>query len=294
MSDFTIHPGTHIGPVHLIVSDLERALGFYRDVLGLEARAGEDGATELWADGGAPLILLTERPGARPKPPRTTGLYHYAILLPTRRELAHALRRLMAARYPIQGAADHLVSEALYLADPDGNGIEMYADRPREEWQRRDGEVTMSTEALDAAGLMAELEGEEDKAYRLPGGTRIGHIHLHVSDLVQARAFYCDVLGFELITTYPLDRAATRPPDALFVAAGGYHHHIGLNIWAGAGAPPPPPDAAGLHYFTICLPDAGELRRTVERLRAAGVPLEESPGGVFLQDPSENRIRLAG
>jgi len=281
---FVIHPDTTIGSVHLTVSDLERALHFYTQVLGFGLDGRQDGAAWLTADGTTPLLVLTEQPGAQPKPARSTGLYHFAVLLPGRVELARWLRHMLDAGHPLQGASDHLVSEAIYLADPDGNGIEMYADRPRQAWPRRDGQLQMATEALDGAGLLAELEADSRLWSGLPSQTRIGHIHLHVADLRQAEAFYCDALGFERVTSYGA--------SALFVSAGGYHHHIGLNTWAGVGAPPPPPGSAGLRFFTVCLPDRGELERAAAHLQASGVELEQKEGAISVQDPSGNRIRL--
>jgi catechol 2,3-dioxygenase len=274
------------------VADLDRSLRFYCDVFGLQVARRRAATAWLAADGAQPLVVLTEHPGARPKPPRTTGLYHYAVLVPGRTELARVLKHLLERRYPLQGAADHLVSEALYLADPDGNGIEIYADRPREDWPRRDGRLQMATEPLDGEGLLSELNGDSDEWKGMPPQTRVGHIHLHVADLHQARAFYCDALGFELVTGYPPEQAARGTPSALFVSAGGYHHHIGLNIWAGVGAPPPPPDSVGLRFYTIRLPDDRELQRTAQRLRASGIELDDGGDAITLHDPSENMIQL--
>ncbi len=293
MSDrFVIHPDTTIGSVHLTVADLERSLRFYRDVLGLKIVRQQAQTTWLAAGVAQPFVVLTEQPGARPKPPRTTGLYHYAILMPGRTDLARVLKHLLERRYPLQGAADHLVSEALYLADPDGNGIEIYADRPQEHWPWLDGQLQMATEALDVEGLLAELNGDSDEWNGLRPQTRVGHIHLHVADLHQARAFYCDALGFDLVTGYPPGQAARGAPSALFVSAGGYHHHIGLNIWAGVGAPPPPPDSVGLRFYTICLPDDRELQRTARHLRTSGIELDGAEDAIILQDPSKNTIQL--
>jgi catechol 2,3-dioxygenase len=263
---------------------LERALRFYTEALGFGIGGRQDGTAWLAADGTTPLLVLAEQPGAQPKPARSTGLYHFAVLLPARVELARWLRHMLDAGYPLQGASDHLVSEAIYLADPDGNGIEMYADRPRQAWPRRDGQLQMATEALDGAGLLAELEADNRPWSGLPPQTRVGHIHLHVADLGRAAAFYCDTLGFERVTTYGA--------SALFVSAGGYHHHIGLNTWAGVGAPPPPPGSVGLRFFSVCLPDQAELERAVAHLRASGVGLEQADGAISVQDPSGNRIHL--
>ncbi len=279
----SMHPDACIGSVHLIVSDLDRSLQFYGSVLGLRTRRREEAVVEL-GTGTASLLMLWERAGARPRPPHTSGLYHFAILLPARADLAHALQRLVEVRYPIDGASDHLVSEAAYLADPDGNGIEIYADRPRSAWPVQNGRLRMDTLPLDLENLMGEMKTTSRSENSLPDGTRIGHIHLHVADLRIAEAFYRDVLGFDLMVRYG--------DSASFLSAGGYHHHIGLNTWAGVGAPPPPPDAAGLRYFTILLPNGAELARVVGRVRDAGVPVEETPGGVLVRDPSQNGVML--
>lgn len=280
----SIHPDTSLGAVHLTVSALGRSLEFYREILGFSVLRQDEAVAEL-GTGSTPLVVLSERPGATPKPPNTTGLYHFAILLPARADLARALRRLADTRYPIEGASDHLASEALYLADPDGNGIEIYADRPRSAWTYRNGQLQMATVALDVEGLMKELQTDPRPWNGLPSGTRIGHIHLHVADLRAAEAFYRDVLGFDLVLHYGT--------SASFLSAGGYHHHIGLNTWAGVGAPPPPPGAAGLRWFTIVVPDRAEAERILRRAQEAGVRCEDQNGGVFLCDPSGNRMRLA-
>jgi len=286
---FSLPSGTAVGPVALTVADLGVSEPFYRDVLGFRPleRTGDGNTLALGAAGSeAPLLLLTEQPGARPKPARATGLYHFAVLFPDRRDLARALARLLQHRYSLQGASDHWVSEALYLADPDGNGIELYRDRPREAWKHaRDGSVAMATDPLNLEGLLGELRGEEDTAERdLPAGTIIGHVHLHVGDLAAAERFYHGVLGFD-VTMRSL-------PGALFVSAGGYHHHLGLNTWAGVGAPPPPPDAAGLRHFAVRLPDTATLHAVQERLQEAGIATESHASGLLAADPSGNRVLL--
>lgn len=284
MASFTIHPDTTLGPMHLIVADLGRALRFYRDVLGLQAQNGADGTTLLAPAGGEPIIALTERPGARPKPPRTAGLYHFAILLPSRRDLARVVQRLVETRYGVQGASDHGVSEALYLADPDGNGIEIYIDRPRDAWPRRGGSLEMVTDPLNFDGLMAELAGQDAPWTGLPAETRIGHIHLHVRDLREAEAFYTGALGLDLTQRYG--------SAAAFLSAGGYHHHVGINTWAGIGAPPPPADAVGLRHFTLMLPSRAALDATVARLKASGHAPQAMGNGFLVHDPSGNAILL--
>jgi catechol 2,3-dioxygenase len=277
-----MNPETNLGPVHLTVADLDRAMEFYGGVLGLRSQ-GRNGTAILTADGVTPLVVLRAQPGARPKPPHTTGLYHYALLVPTRPDLARTLLRLTETRYRIEGASDHLVSEALYLPDPDGNGIEIYADRPRDVWPTRQGRLQMATEPMDVQGLLREVTGNPPWQGLAPG-TRVGHVHLHVADLAPAETFYRDVLGFDLMLHFG--------HSAAFLSVGGYHHHIGLNTWAGAGAPPPPPDAAGLRFFTLQLEDQDEVNRLTARLAQAGVASQAQNGGLLVHDPSANGILI--
>ncbi len=278
----SMDPRTNLGHVHLTVANLDRSLKFYEQVLGFRVQKREGDSVYLGV-GGEDLLLLTESPGVKPRPRNTTGLYHFAILLPDRTSLARSLRRLVEKDYPLWGASDHLVSEALYLDDPDGNGIEIYRDRPRGEWHWREGRVEMDTRRLDLGGLLAE-PGSERPWEGLPTGTSIGHVHLHVRDLDEAERFYHETLGFDVTTRYG--------DQALFVSAGGYHHHVGLNTWAGAGAAPPPDGSAGLRYFTVRLPEVSELERVVRRLREDGVAFEEQPGLIRLRDPSGNGISI--
>lgn len=277
-----IHPDTELGPVHLRVSDLDRSILFYREVIGFEVLQHAGKTVELTADGQNPLLVLEEMENAAIMSKRThTGLYHFAILLPDRKSLGLALRNLIDHQIRM-GSSDHLVSEALYIDDPDHNGIEIYRDRPRDTWKRdAQGEVLMAVDPLDGQGLLDEAGDEAWSG--LPAGTKIGHIHLHVADLERTKEFYCNGLGFDLTAHYG--------NSALFVSAGGYHHHIGLNTWAGVGAPVPPPNAAGLNFFTVVVPTADEMKAIMDRLGNAGITAERQEDGWFVQDPSGIRIQ---
>ena len=282
MTNHSIHPDTTVGYVHLTIANLDRSLAFYQDILGFQVHRRE-GETVYLGAGGPDLLLLTEEPAAQPVS-GVTGLYHFAILTPSRLALAQSLRHLAETKTPVQGFADHLVSEAIYLADPDGNGIEIYRDRPRSEWPRQNGQLQMASDPLDIAGILAELEAQPEPWTGLSPQTTLGHIHLHVATIPEAQAFYCDVLGFDLMVRYG--------PSAGFVSAGGYHHHIGFNTWAGVNAPPPPPGAIGLRYFTINLPDAAALAAVVESIEHAGVAFKEKDDVIFVRDPAQNGIVL--
>jgi catechol 2,3-dioxygenase len=275
----SIHPGTQVGHLSLTVSDLDRSVDFYTGTLGFRLLERKDGNATLGA-GDTPLLLFTEEPGAQPKPPRATGLYHFAILVPSRADLGRSLRRLAETGYPLAGASDHLVSEALYLSDPDENGIEIYRDRPRNEWPTLDnGQVRMAADPIDLRGLLAEAPDEPWAG--LAPGTRIGHMHLQVGDIPQAEAFYVDTLGFDVVAVWH---------NALFVSAGGYHHHVGLNTWNSRNGPPQPVGSAGLRYFTFTLPDEAELSRIAARLQAANLPFERDAGSLSVTDAWGNRI----
>jgi len=280
----TIDPATALGGVALTVADVDAQAAYYRDAIGLRELRRDGDTVELGApDADAPLVTLVGRPDAPPRPPGTTGLFHLALLVPDRAELARSLRRVTAAGHRFTGASDHLVSEALYLDDPEGNGIEIYRDRPREEWSRAEGELQMATLPLDLEGVLASAP-EQDAGAGMAEGTRIGHVHLQVASIPDAEAFYVDALGFE-----PTVRGY---PGALFASAGGYHHHLGLNTWAGRGAPPPPSGARGLRSFTILLPDAAALEATLDAAAAAGVEIDRSGEAPVVTDPSGNRAVL--
>ena len=232
MGKLSIHPDTRLGPVHLSVSDLTSSLNFYSDVLSLKIIKQDKETVTLSADNATPLLTLTEISDLSPKEPKTLGLYHYALLVPTRYDLARILHRLLELLYPVQGASDHLVSESIYLSDPDGNGVEIYYDLPRDEWPYDNGKLQMDTNELDLDLLLAELGKGIVTWSGLPVETLVGHIHLHVPDLEIAKTFYHEVLGFDLIMQYG--------PGVLFFSAGGYHHHIGFNTWAGTNPQPSP------------------------------------------------------
>ena len=272
-----IAPATSLGTVSLTVNDLDRSRAFYERAIGLRASELEGGALALGVAGEHPLIELRGDSAAPHLNRRAPGLYHLAILVPTRLDLAFALARLAEVRWPLDGASDHLVSEALYLSDPDGNGIEIYRDRPRVDWPRSGDQLQMSTLPLDLDGVIGELKAAGELHASATSGTTIGHVHLQVSDLAEAEAFYHGVLGFDVMVR--------GYPGALFVSAGGYHHHIGLNTWHSAGTAPVPDDSVGLRSFEIELPDDGELAAVLARLEAASIPGTEVPGGVLVRDP---------
>jgi catechol 2,3-dioxygenase len=275
-----IDRAAHIGAVHLTIADLDRSIRFYQAHLGFVVHRRAAHAAFLGA--GARDLLVLTRSEKAPRVRGTTGLYHFAILVPTRADLARALRRLVATETVMQGAADHGVSEALYLADEDGNGIEIYRDRPRAEWPLVNGQLQMGADPIDFDDLLAAGEHAPDTGAGLVEDTVIGHVHLHVSRLADAQRFYVDVIGFELMQRYG--------PSALFVSAGGYHHHVGLNTWAGVGAPPPPPGAIGLRHFDVALPTDAAVADILVRVRAADIPIESVDGGFLVRDPAGNAI----
>lgn len=278
---FRLPDSTRLGHVSLQVADLARSQAFYQDVLGLRPIEREGDRVMLGAAGDdRPLVELYERRGARPVPRRgALGLYHFAILLPNRASLGRLVRHLgeIGAR---AGAADHLVSESLYLQDPDNLGIEVYADRPRNTWRRMGSELMMATDPLDVPGL---LQAAGDVPWTsIPAGTVIGHVHLHVSDLEQAAAFYSEAVGF--------DRMVWHYPGALFLAAGGYHHHLGTNTWAGSGAAPAAENDARLLGWTLELPDERSVSAVAASLQERGYSNEWREGSLVTSDPWGTRL----
>ena len=278
-----IPPETHIGKVRLRVADVDDLTAFYERVIGLRAVERDGGLVRLGTEGGEPMLELVSAPDAPPAPGFSTGLFHLAILVPDRAELARALRRIAETGWRLTGASDHLVSEALYLQDPEGNGIEIYRDRPRDQWNRDNGEIRMATLPLDLDGILAELDSGEEAPNGMSAGTTMGHVHLQVADIPAAEDFYNGALG--------LDVMVRSYPGALFLSAGGYHHHLGVNTWQSQGAPPPPEGALGLDRYELVLPSEASVDEAAAALGEHGDPvrLEE---GVLATDPSGNRVLL--
>lgn len=277
---YRLPEATHIGRVTLQVADLARSLDYYERVLGFRVLARSPGTATL-AAGTEPLIELRERPGATPVPRRgRLGLYHYAILLPDRVQLGRLLRHL-AEVGERAGMSDHLVSEALYLSDPDGLGIEVYADRPRDTWRSNGSELAMATDPLNVEDLL-QAAGTE-RWTGMPAGTVIGHIHLYVGDLEQAAAFYHDGLGF--------DKMVSSYPGALFLSAGGYHHHLGTNTWA-KGAQPATDADARLIEWEVLVPSSSDAAAALASLAQSGVAVERAADGGTARDPWGTPLRV--
>jgi catechol 2,3-dioxygenase len=297
-----LSPTLALGPVRLAVADQTGVAAFYERAVGLRPLPpADDGTVRLGAGGdpdGRPLVELIADAGAPPRARRSSGLFHLALLVPDRRALAQALRRVAAAGWRLDGASDHLVSEALYLSDPEGNGIELYRDRPRAEWRRDEhGELAMATLPLDLEDLLWELADGAGRSTDvrellaapaedpgMPDGTTIGHVHLQVAGLEAAEAFYVGALGFEV--------TVRGYPGALFVVAGGYHHHLGLNTWASAGGPPADPASRGLRDFAIVLPSAAERDAAAARLADAGQAVGDDGEDALATDPFGIAVRL--
>lgn len=275
---------TRAGPVTLAVADRDALVAWYGEVLGFVEQTRDGGRSTLGAADGAPVLILEEAPGLAAHDPRTAGLFHVAYLVPTREDLARWVRHVAETRIPIEGASDHLVSEAFYLSDPEGNGIEVYRDRPRAEWRRQGDGIAMDTLPADIDGLLAL--GRRLPAWAgAPAGTTVGHVHLKVADIEASRRFYLDLLGLDLMATYP---------GALFVAAGGYHHHLGLNVWRSKGRPKRAVPELGLRETTLVVPDAAARAALAERIAQAGHPAERDGDAAIVTDPAGNRLRLAG
>ncbi len=269
-----------LGPVHITVTDLDRSVGFYQDAIGLQIRERGDTEASLGA-GGEELLRLVENREARPAG-RHAGLYHFALLQPSREELAHAVARLAASRTAISGASDHGISEAIYLPDPDGNGIELAADRHRDRWGDLSDPATIGPQPLDLEALLFTVAGDEPRPHADPA-LAVGHLHLHVGDVDQGLGFYREIIGFEAQTLFP---------SAAFVSVGGYHHHLAFNTWRGEGVPPAPEGAVGLRHWTVRL-GVADLDGVKLRLADAGIGVEDRNGGGLVRDPWDNALLLA-
>ena len=292
-TDFSIHPATLLGHVSLRVANLENQLLFYQQVLGFKLHWREENKAGLGA-GGADLLQLTEEPDLK-KYRRVTGLYHFAVLFPNRRELARATARLFALKYR-NHPTDHIMTKTTYLDDPEGNGIELYAESPEDGiftienndfvTRRADGTLSDGREPLDVDALFTHLKEDDKLDAPIPPETRVGHVHLHVRNVQEAVDFYHGILGFDVMGLSSTFKAA-------FISAGGYHHHLGLNAWQGEGAPPPPSDAVGLRYFTVDFANKAALDEVVKRIDDAGIPSNQIEGGLLVYDPSQNGIVLS-
>jgi catechol 2,3-dioxygenase len=271
----------HIGAVALKVRDLDRVAGYYRDLLGLSLLEHGNGHVRLGVDG-VTLVALEQGPDLKPDDAREAGLYHTAFLMPTRGDLGRWVRRIAAIRVPVSGASDHGVSEAIYLDDPEGNGVEVYADRPAEAWNWRDGLVSMPTVALDVEDLVRAGQGGPDYG-EAPAGLRVGHIHLRIGDVDAAERFYRGPVGLEL---------TRKRGGATFMSSGRYHHHVAGNVWHSDGAGRRDDARAGLAWFELRASDRAELDRIAARLRDAGAPVSPREAGFETSDPWGTRIRF--
>jgi len=291
-TDFSIHSATLIGHVSLTVANLENQITFYQQALGFKLHWREGNKAGLGA-GGADLLRLTEEPNLK-KYRGVTGLYHFAVLFPSRRELARAVARLSVLKYR-NHPTDHIMTKTTYLDDPEGNGIELYAESPEDGiftvenndfiTRRADGTLSDGREPLDVKALFSLLTADDKLDDPLPPETRVGHLHLHVRNVQEAVDFYHGVIGFDVMGLSSTFQAA-------FISAGGYHHHLGLNAWQGEGAPPPPADAVGLRHFTIDLPNQQALDEVVARVTQAGIPFNQTEEGLLMVDPSQNGVVL--
>jgi len=292
-TEFSIDPATRVGTVGLNVANLENQLTFYQKVMGFNLHWREGNQAGLGA-GGSDLLHLVEQPDFK-RYRRVTGLYHFAVLFPDRRELARAMARLFVLKYP-NSPTDHIMTKTTYLDDPEGNGIELYTESPADgTWslangeyvtRRVDGSLSDGREPLDVNALLSHLKEDDRLDAAIPSQTRMGHIHLHIRNVEEAVDFYHGVIGFDVMGVAKAFRMA-------FVSAGGYHHHVGLNTWQGEGAPPPPADALGLRHFQVELPSQNALDQVIVRVENAGIPANQTAGGMLLYDPSQNGVILS-
>ncbi|MFT8323615.1 MAG: VOC family protein [Bacillus sp. (in: firmicutes)] len=279
---FHAFPNVYTSNVTLKVKNLEKSILFYETIIGFKVSEKSKGKAILTADGKTPLLYLEQLDHIESKQGRTAGLYHFALLVPNRADLGMILQHLLQTGYPLQGASDHNVSEAIYLADPDGNGIEIYRDLSLEFWEWTGDFVKMDTLPLDAEAVLEAGSSQEWNG--LPERTIIGHIHLHVGDLDKTVRFYVEGLGFQIVQKYG--------NQAYFISTGNYHHHIGLNIWNGIGVPAPKENHTGLKYFELKLPSLESSEQIENRLKEMGVSYTREHNIIYTADPSGNPIRL--
>ncbi|WP_175990394.1 VOC family protein [Bacillus sp. Marseille-Q1617] len=280
--NFHQYPHTHVSEVTIKVENLQRSLNFYQEVIGFKVLDQSQNKASLTADGQTPLLTIEQPENVIPNQRGTTGLYHFAILLPERADLGRILQHFAQLNIPL-GSSDHLVSEALYLNDPDGNGIEVYWDKPSSDWTWKGGQVEMAVDPIDARAILAEGEGEPWTG--LPPQTLMGHIHLHAADLDETADFYTKGLGFEVVSSLG--------NQALFLSTGRYHHHIGLNTWNGTGAPKPAENSVGLQSFNVHFPSQDEREAAASRLKTLGYQVETGQdGSLSTEDPSGNKMYL--
>jgi catechol 2,3-dioxygenase len=282
----TIPDKTIIQSIDLAVSNLEESLEFYSRLIGFKEISGDRNSVFLSASGKQPYIIsLTEDKNGKHPHRSNTGLYHTAIRFPNRKELAKAFMRLFENKAKFHGFSDHIVSEAIYLADPDGNGVELYIDKPKDTWKWTLGQIEMDTLPLNLQVITNELDDKEGIKDDIHPDTRIGHIHLKVSDLFKAEKFYNHLLGFNVTNS--------SYPGALFLSAGGYHHHIGTNVWSSKNGAPPPDDSLGLKSFTINIPDENYIKEIEGKAKTYGVETaKQNDGKILLNDFDNNKIIL--
>ncbi|WP_026674074.1 VOC family protein [Alkalihalobacterium bogoriense] len=281
MSQFHTDNQTFISVVELKVEDIKRSLSFYEQMLGLRIKTHVHNKVVFTADGKTPILSIVQPNQVLPKQQRTTGLYHFALLLPNRKELGKVLCHLLDSHYPLQGASHHGTSEAIYLADPDGNGIELYADTDSTTWHGSQGEIQFTTERLDVEALRQEGVGEHWDG--IAPSTIVGHLHLHGAELDNMREFYHKALGFDIIVEIP--------NQAIFMSTGGYHHHIAVNVWNGLGAPIPPENSVGLKMFYVDFPTKQQWNKALNQLLDLGYEVKTMESSFEVTDPSGNRVR---
>ena len=282
MSNFHRKPNKFVNHIVLKVEDINRSKEFYKNIMGFKVLRESHKEIVFTVDGSTAFITIIQPDNVIPKLPRRTGLYHFAILLPSRLDLGLFLKQIKNVNYPIIGGSNHGVSEAIYLQDPDDNGIEIYADTNISTWRWKDKNVEMTNGRLDIDGL---LDATGDTNWDgMPSNTIIGHIHLHVADLIDSEKFYREGLGFDLVSSIP--------NQAIFLSSGGYHHHIAVNIWNGKGSPPPASNSVGMKYYSIVFSSIEERQKIIDGLERLGYLVVRENEDIFTEDPSGNRIKL--